>query len=47
MDTIAPFVHEFTYQAMVNDVLPIEDGSKYKCVPLLPIPTTSTLELMP
>ncbi|VDB99862.1 unnamed protein product [Peniophora sp. CBMAI 1063] len=30
MDTIAPFVHEFTYQAMVNDVLPIEDGTKYK-----------------
>lgn len=32
MDTIAPFVHEFTYQAMVNDVLPIEDGTRYKCV---------------
>ncbi|KAJ7289107.1 Sec1-like snare protein [Mycena rebaudengoi] len=29
MDMIAPFVHEFTYQAMANDLLPIEDGSKY------------------
>ncbi|KAJ7117604.1 Sec1-like snare protein [Mycena epipterygia] len=29
MDMIAPFVHEFTYQAMANDLLPIEDGTKY------------------
>ncbi|KAI0306079.1 Sec1-like snare protein [Multifurca ochricompacta] len=29
MDVIAPFIHEFTYQAMANDLLPIEDGSKY------------------
>ncbi|TFY68838.1 hypothetical protein EVJ58_g779 [Rhodofomes roseus] len=29
MDTLAPFVHEFTYQAMANDLLPIEDGAKY------------------
>lgn len=32
MDTLAPFVHEFTYQAMANDLLPIEDGTKYTCV---------------
>ncbi|KAH9000092.1 Sec1-like protein [Lactarius akahatsu] len=29
MDVVAPFIHEFTYQAMANDLLPIEDGSKY------------------
>lgn len=29
MDTIAPLLHEFSYQAMANDLLPIEDGSKY------------------
>ncbi|KAF8906192.1 ras opposite [Gymnopilus junonius] len=29
MDMMAPFVHEFTYQAMANDLLPIEDGNKY------------------
>ncbi|KAF9784931.1 Sec1-like protein [Thelephora terrestris] len=29
MDTLAPFIHEFTYQAMANDLLPIEDGTKY------------------
>ncbi|EIM86902.1 Sec1-like snare protein [Stereum hirsutum FP-91666 SS1] len=29
MDTIAPFIHEFTYQAMANDLLPIYDGTKY------------------
>ncbi|KAH9977523.1 Sec1-like protein [Russula compacta] len=29
MDVIAPLIHEFTYQAMANDLLPIEDGSKY------------------
>jgi syntaxin-binding protein 1 len=32
MDVVAPFIHEFTYQAMANDLLPIEDGSKYTCV---------------
>ncbi|KIY71905.1 ras opposite [Cylindrobasidium torrendii FP15055 ss-10] len=29
MDTLAPFLHEFTYQAMANDLLRIEDGTKY------------------
>ncbi|KIK61687.1 hypothetical protein GYMLUDRAFT_42705 [Collybiopsis luxurians FD-317 M1] len=29
LDMIAPFIHEFTYQAMANDLLPIEDGTKY------------------
>ena len=32
MDMVAPFVHEFTYQAMANDLLPIEDGTKYTSV---------------
>ncbi|KAG6331420.1 hypothetical protein ID866_7667 [Astraeus odoratus] len=29
MDPMAPFIHEFTYQAMCNDLLRIEDGAKY------------------
>ena len=29
MDLCAPLVHEFTYQAMANDLLPIEDGARY------------------
>lgn len=36
MDTVAPFLHEFTYQAMANDLLPIQDGVKYLYVLLFP-----------
>ncbi|PYI36724.1 Sec1-like protein [Aspergillus indologenus CBS 114.80] len=34
MDVIAPLLHEFTYQSMVHDLLPINDGDKvtYKTV---------------
>ena len=32
MDPISPFVHEFTYQAMANDLLRIEDGTTYTYV---------------
>ncbi|KAB8342704.1 hypothetical protein FH972_022304 [Carpinus fangiana] len=28
MDLVAPLVHEFTYQAMVHDLLPVRDGDK-------------------
>lgn len=34
MDLFAPFVHEFTYQAMAHDLLPIKEGEKvtYKTI---------------
>lgn len=34
MDLFAPLVHEFTYQAMAHDILPIRDGDKvlYKTI---------------
>lgn len=30
MDMAAPFVHEFTYQAMCQDLLPIHNGTQYR-----------------
>lgn len=30
MDPAAPLLHEFWYQAMANDLLKIEDGTRYK-----------------
>lgn len=34
LDLFSPLVHEFTYQAMVHDLLPVQDGDKvtYKTV---------------
>ena len=28
MDLFAPLIHEFTYQAMVHELLPLKDGDK-------------------
>lgn len=30
IDPVGPFLHEFWYQAMVNDLLSVEEGVKYK-----------------
>ncbi|CDZ98136.1 Vesicle trafficking protein Sec1 [Phaffia rhodozyma] len=30
IDPVAPFLHEFTYQAMVNDLLEVEDGKIHR-----------------
>ena len=30
MDVVAPLLHEFTYQAMINDLLKIDDGVRYQ-----------------
>jgi len=32
MDIAAAMVHEFTYQAMANDLLEITNGVKFQCV---------------
>ena len=29
-DVVTPLLHEFTYQAMANDLLPVEDGKTYR-----------------
>lgn len=34
---VAPFLLEFTYQAMANDLLPIEDGKKFSFVLGIPM----------
>jgi hypothetical protein len=49
MDAMAPLIHEFTYQAMANDLLPIEDGSKYTLRAVdwfLPLPLVITLAIV-
>jgi len=44
MDLNAPFLHEFTYQAMCNDLLDVQDGQRYRCVPLsLSLSSSSSL----
>ncbi|KAF8141608.1 Sec1-like snare protein [Boletus edulis] len=43
MDVVAPLIHEFTYQAMCNDLLPIEDGTKYTLLSARTEDKTATL----
>jgi syntaxin-binding protein 1 len=33
MDLFAPLIHEFTYQAMVHELLPIQDGDRTYYIP--------------
>ena len=44
MDLYAPLIHEFTYQAMIHDLLPIIEGDKilYRSPPNPSEPTTET-----
>jgi syntaxin-binding protein 1 len=30
MDPATPLLHDFWYQAMVNDLLPVKDGVEYQ-----------------
>jgi syntaxin-binding protein 1 len=34
VDVVTPLLHEFTYQAMAMDLLPIEDGNFYRYLPV-------------
>ena len=40
MDIASTMVHEFTYQAMANDLLEITNGVKFRCVSLTPLRAT-------
>jgi syntaxin-binding protein 1 len=44
MDLYAPFLHEFTYQAMINDLLDVIDGRIYRFV-RLSVPSYGLLTL--
>lgn len=43
MDPAAPLLHEFWYQAMVHDLLPIKDGRQYKSVASLSVTYSLTM----